>query len=256
MLKKFMYVVTLLAFSLSMIAAAPAATSNVTRALKGTIVAIDTKTRVLTVAPLTGKVVKIKVASSTKVKRQGKSSSFAKLRVGDKTSLHYNSDTKQATDIDDSISGYEIHGTVESVDVVANTIVVASEEGGNSVKLNVNASTVIKSNGAAATLTDLVVGEKVEAKYSSATMLASLIKTETEDSDFHGTITALNFAGNTVTITPDLGGADVVLRVVASTVFINNDETVIAFTGLHVGDPVEAAHDSVTMIASKIEIDY
>lgn len=250
MFKKMVYVVTLLVFALSLIAAAPASALAATRSLKGRIVAIDTKTHVLTIAPLVGKFVKVKVASSTLVKRQGRLASFSKLRVGDKTSLNYNPVTRQATSVDDSASVYDIHGTVESTDTVANTIVIASEEGGNSVKLNVNAATIILRNGATVTLADLVAGDKVEARYNSATMLASSIKSEVEDGDLTGTISAVT--ATTVTITPD-GGADVLLNVVASTVILGND-TVIAITDLHVGDLVEAEYDSATMVASKIEI--
>lgn len=144
-------------------------------------------------------------------------------------------------------------GQLSQWNYVGNTIVVASEEGGNSVKLNVNSSTVIERNGATTPLADLVVGDKVEVKSNSATMLASFIKSEVEDSDFTGTISALT--ANTVTVMPDSGGAGVVLKVVDSTVLISND-TVIAITALHVGDVVETEYDSVTLVASKIEVTH
>lgn len=252
MLKRIVYVVTMLVFALSMIAAAPVSALGVTRLLKGTVVAIDTKTRIVTVAPLLGKPVRVKVTLATLVKRQGKASTFARLRVGDKTSLNYNTANSQAVSIDDTVSAYEIHGTVESVDTVANTIVVASEEGGSSVKLNVAASTVILRNHVAATLADLVVGDKVEAKYNSATMLASLIKTEVEDGDLTGSVVAVT--ANSVTVHP-ASGANVVLKVVASTVFLGED-VVIDITNLRIGDLVEAEYDSTTLVASKIEVNH
>lgn len=251
MFKKLVSVGMLFVFALSMIAAAPFSVQSATRLLKGKIVAINTKTHVLTVSPVPGKFVKIKVAATTHFKRQGRVVGFSKLRVGDKTSLNYNPITKQATEVDDFADNYEIHGTVESVDTVANTIVIASEEGGNSVMLKVDANTVIKRNGAATKLANLVAGDKVEAKYNSANMLASSIKSEMEDSDFHGSISALT--ANTVTVTPNAGGANVVLKVVESTVILRN-KTVITMTDLHVGDAVEVEYDSATLIASKIVV--
>ena len=251
MFKKLVSVGILFVFALSMIAAAPFSVQSATRLLKGKIVAINTKTHILTVSPVPGKFVKIKVAATTHFKRQGRVVGFSKLRVGDKTNLNYNPITRQATEVDDLADNYDIHGTIESVDPVANTIVISSEEGGNSVTLNVDASTVIGRNGAAATLADLAAGDKVEAKYNSANMLASSIKSEMENGDFSGTISAIT--ANTVSVTPDGGGADVVLQVVDSTVILSND-TVIAITDLHVGDAVEAEYDSATRIASKIEV--
>jgi Fe-S cluster assembly scaffold protein SufB len=224
------------------------------RALKGTIVAVNSKTRVITVAPLHGNPVKITVARGALIVRNGKAASFAKLRVGDKTSLKYNVVNKQASAVVDDSEQYDIHGTVEAVDTTASTITIASEEGGDSVTLNVDATTVIERNGAPATLADLVVGDKVEAKYDSATMLASSIKTDVENSDFQGAISAIDLTASTVTVTPEGGGADVVLNVVASTVILR-DDTVIAITDLQVGDSVEAEYDSTTLIASKIQVE-
>jgi hypothetical protein len=255
MFKKFTYALTVLLVMFGMLGiAVPAHALGNQRALKGTIVSINTKTRTMAVAPLHGKPVTLKVPKSTVITRKGKSGSFAKLCVGDKVNLNYNTSNKQVSKVDDNPDQYDIHGTVEAVDTTANTITIASEEGGDSVTLNVDASTVIERNGATATLADLLVGDKVEAKYNSATMLASLIKTEVEDGEFKGTIAAVDATASTVTITPEAGGANVVLNVVASTVIISND-TVIALTDLQVGDKVQAEYDSVTMIASKIEVD-
>ena len=256
MLKKFTYALTVLLVALSMLAfSTPAFALGNIRPLKGTIVAMSLKTRVITVAPLHGNPVKIRVAKGTLIVRNGKAGNFSKLRVGDKVNLKYNAVNKQATGaVDDNTEQYDIHGTVEAVDTTASTITIASEEGGDSVTLNVDSTTVIERNGVPATLADLVVGDKVEATYDSATMLASSIKTDVENSDFTGTISAVDLTASTVTVTPDGGGADVVLNVVASTVILSND-TVIALSDLKVGDSVEAEYDSATLIASKKQVE-
>jgi len=222
------------------------------RALKGTIVAIDTHTKTMQVLNKSGKSINLKVVKTTKITRNGKSGKFGKLRVGDKVNLSYYTQNNETSEIDDTPDNYDIHGTVESVDTTANTIVIASEEGGNSVTLNVDLNTVIERNGAAATLADLLVGDKVEAEYDSATMLASSIQADVEDSEIQGTISAIDTAANTVTVTPQDGSADVVLNVTLSTVIIS-DDTVVNLTDLLVGDQIEAEYDSATMIASKID---
>jgi Fe-S cluster assembly scaffold protein SufB len=256
MLKKFVHTFTILFVIFGLLSfAAPASALGNKRAVRGTIVAIDTRAKTITIAPIRGANVAIKVVNSTLITRKGKPATFAKLRVGDKVNLNYFASTKQASKVEDTPGLYEIHGTVEAVDTTANTVTVASEEGGISVTLNVDTSTVIQRNGAPATLADLLVGDKVEAKYDSATMLASSIKTEVEDSDFYGTIAALDLTANTITITPESGGADVVLNVTNSTVFKKND-AVVAFADMVVGDKVEAEYDSVSMIASKIEVEH
>jgi hypothetical protein len=227
---------------------------GLTRALRGTIIAIDSGTRSVTVSSLAGNQVRIKVVRSTVITRTGRLVNYSRLRVGDKVYLNYYVSTRQASDIKDSPGLYEIQGTIEGVDTTASTVTIASEEGGNSVTVKVDSSTVIERNDAPATLADLLVGDKVEAKYDSTTMLASSIQTEAEDSELYGTITAIDLTANTITITPESGGSDVVLNVSNSTVFIK-DDAVVAFTDMPVGDKVEAEYDSTSMIASKIEVE-
>ena len=257
MIKKFSYTLTVLFVMLGMLGLAiPAAAlgQNETRALKGTIVAINSHTRTLTVARLHAAPIKIIVARGTLILRNGKVRTFSNLRVGDKTSLNYNPVTKHAEKVDDTPGVYHIHGTVESVDTTANLITIASEEGGNSVTLHVDGHTVILRNSVTVGLGDLVVGDKVEAEYNSATMLASAIHAEVEDTEIQGTLQSNEIAAHTVTITPDGGGANITLSIVASTVFLNGDH-VIAQTDLLKGNTVSAEYDSVTLVASKIEIE-
>ncbi len=187
--------------------------------------------------------------------RQGIPVGFAKLRVGDKINVTYNTSTRVASNMAAKVSRYEIHGSVEAVNKTSKTVTVNSEEGGDSVALKVDSSTVITRHGVAAMFDDLVVGDKVEAKYNSATMLASSIKVETEDGEVHGIIAAVNAAGNNVTITPELGGADVTLNVSLSTV-IKRGNVVTTLAKLQVGDRVEARYDSATMVASVIEAEF
>ena len=234
--------------------AAAASTNAVSRSIKGTIVALNTQKGIVTISPRVGVMVNVRIAKTSIIHRTGKVVRLAKLHVGDKAKLTYNPATKLVRDLSAETGNYDIHGTVEAVDTTANTIVIASEEGGNSVTLNVDSSTVIQRNGTAAALVDLLVGDKVEAKYNSASMLASLIKTEVEDSEFGGTIAAVDTTANTVTITPTDGSADVVLNVIESTV-LKSDDAVITLADLQVGSKVEAEFDSTTFNASYIKVE-
>jgi len=256
MIKKLGYTLTVLFVMFGLLGvAAPAfalGASHV-RALKGTIVAVNSKTHSLTVAPLHGPRVTVRVAKGTLIRRNGKLGKFAKLRVGDKTSLRYNTLNHQADQVDDTPGNYDIHGTVQAVDTTANTVTIASEDGGNTVTVNADSTTVIQRNGAPATLADLVVGDKVEAQYNSATMLASEIQVDVEDGETQGTIAAVDPVAGTVTITPDGGGANLVLSVVNSTVLFNGD-TAITLADLQVGQFVQAEYDTTSLVASKIEI--
>ena len=234
--------------------AAAASTNAVSRSIKGTIVALNTQKGIVTISPRVGVMVNVKIAKTSIIHRTGKVVRLAKLHVGDKAKLTYNPVTKLVHDLSAETGNYDIHGTVEAVDTTANTIVIASEEGGNSVTLKVDTTTLIQRNGAAAVLADLLVGDKVEAHYNSASMLASLIKTEVEDTEFGGTIAAVDTTAKTVTVTPADGSADVVLNVIESTVIKIND-TVISLAGLHVGNSVEVEFDSTTLNASFIHVE-
>ncbi len=253
MIKKTVYFFMTLFVVFGMLAfASPASASTTRRIVGGRIIASNAQAKTLLIKPVTGKAVLVKTNKNTVIYRKGKSVTFPKLRVGDKLNISFDVATKLAKDISADSSRYEIHGSIEAVDSVANSVTIASEEGGNSVTVKVSSTTIITRHGVAATFADLVIGDKVEAKYNSATMLASLIKLESEDGEFYGTIAAVNIAGNTVTVTPELGGADVVLKIALSTV-IKRADKVVALGALQVGDRVEAKYDSLTMIASVIE---
>jgi len=147
-----------------------------------------------------------------------------------------------------------LEGTVAAVDTTAGTITITPKKGGADVTLFVDATTFIKRNGAAATLADVLVGDKVEAKYNAATMLASKLEVKLNLSEVKGTVAAVDTVAGTITITPKYGGADVVLFVDAST-FMKRNHAVATLADFVVGDKVEAKYNATTMLASKIESD-
>jgi hypothetical protein len=227
------------------------------RAIKGTIAAINSKTHTLTVVPPHGASVKVIVNNSTLVKRNGKLGKLAKLRVGDKTSLRYNTRTHKATNVNCVPGTYNIHGTIYAVNTTAGTITITPNEGGNNVMLKVNSSTTIQRNSSPVTLADLAATDLVEATYNSASMLASDIKAETNLAEIHGTIADIDTTANTITITPGWDFIknchDNIMLSVDSTTTIQRNGASASLADLRIGDPVDASYNSVTLLAGDIK---
>jgi hypothetical protein len=263
MIRKFVYGLTMMFVMFGMLGfAAPAyaQTDNPdgpVRAVKGRIVAINRQAHTMIVSRSNATKVKIIVAKTTQIKRNGKVGNFTKLRVGDKTSLQYNPKTKRAIRVDSTPGVYDIHGTIAAVNTTTGTITISPNEGGNNVLLKVNSSTAIQRNGASASLADLFVGDLVEAQYNSATMLVSDLKAETNSAEIQGTIADVDLVASTVTITPTGESFkkchdNVLLSVDASTVIERNGASA-TLADLVIGDPVDATYNPVTLLAIEIK---
>jgi phage terminase large subunit-like protein len=261
MIKKGLYFLTALLVAFGMLAATTPAfaygarhgTKESGRAeLNGTITVVDTVGNTVTVASRKGGAsIVLSVDSSTRIRRNGVSVTLAALQVGDKVEARYNSTTMLASSINARFKMSELQGTIAAVDSVGNTVTITPRKGGANVVLNVDSNTRIRRNGVATTLASLQVGDKVEAGYSSATMLASSISAEFELSEIQGTIAAVDTVANTVTITPQKGGANVVLNV-DSTTRIKRNGVVATLAALQVGDKIEASYNPVSMLAGSI----
>jgi hypothetical protein len=255
MFKKSLSIVTVFLLIVSMLAiTAPAYAKGTLKTAKGTVVAIDKTQHTMTVRTVKGASLALKFSNKTPLTRGGKTSSTARMRVGDRVNVKFDPKTNQASEIEDTPGEFEFEGTIAAVDTTLNTVTVASEEGGSTVVLKVDANTVYLRNGAPATQADLLVGDKVEAKYDSTTMLASSIKTEMEDGEVIGAITAIDATLGTVTILPDAGGSAVTVKTSLSTVF-EKGGALVTLAALQVGDQAEAKYDSVTLVASLISVE-
>ncbi len=266
MLKKNLNIVTSVLVVLGLLAfASPAFALIGTRHAKGKVIAMNRRTHVMTVRNTLGTRVNLRYSSlTTRIWHNGVRVSLSRLHVGNRVDAAFIPSTSRtiagtASDVNDNEGLSEVSGTVAAVDTAANTISIASEDGGSTVILKVDSTTVITRNGAPATLGDLLFGDQVDAKYDSATMLASSIKTEdnTEASEVEGTIKAVDTTANTVTISGDGGseddaGADVTLNVNSSTV-IMLDGSPAPLSSLQVGFQADAEYDPGTMNASFIE---
>ncbi len=154
--------------------------------------------------------------------------------------------------------GSKVEGKIAAVDTAAQTVTITPKRGGPDVVVNVNASTKIKRNDRSAALADLLVGDKVEAKYNPSTMIASKIEAKSQGgqpgkSEIKGTIASVDTAASTITITPSKGGADITFKVDASTI-IKKGKKIVTLDALTAGDRVEVKYNPATMLAIKIEV--
>lgn len=264
MLKKALsLVVTLLTVFSLLFAVVPvsAASLSATRMARGTIIAINKRTHVVTIRNAAGVRIALKYTAKTKLFIRGRAVSVSRMHVGDRMTMAYAPISGRAikgtaVSGDDMPGVFELEGFVSAVDPVAGTVDIASEHGGSIVQLKVDASTVIVRNNAPAALADLQFGDKIHAKYDSATMLASFLKAETDvdQDEVEGVVAALDAAAGTITITPEYGGADVVISTDASTFFMYDDSPG-SFSNLQVGQQIEAKVDPVSMLASYVEFE-
>jgi Domain of unknown function (DUF5666) len=146
-------------------------------------------------------------------------------------------------------SGHEskAKGFIAAVDVNANTITVSDKKKGL-ITIGVDSSTEIRKNGNKnATLADLMIGDRVDARYDGTTLIARRVRVKS--AKVEGVLTAVDLQNNSITITPS-GGAPVQLFVTADTK-IERNEKHVTLADLQIGDQAEATFNGNT--ASKVE---
>lgn len=206
----------------------------------------------------------------TRVVRNGKISSLKSLTLLDKITTHLapagsliHSPTLSTLSSEDAVDiqaegpeENEVSGTIFAVDTVAvpNTVTITPKDGGPNVTVNITLDTLIEVGGAAATVDDLAVDMFVEAEYDPLTLNAFRIEAESEEDEgeVEGVINAVDTGLGTITI--DSNGTLVTLIVDASTkIELNDAPAFLADLQTHIGDPVSAEYNSVTMVAHEIE---
>ena len=222
--------------------------------LSGVIKAVDVAGSSLTVtARKTGADVVLKVDAATQIKRGNhKTATLADLQVGDKVEVKYDTTTMLASRITAKADLVSVKGVISAVNVAGSTLSITPTKGGADVTVLVDSATMIKRANKVATLADLQVGDKVEAKYNRVSMLAVSIVAKLNIVNLNGAITAVDTAAGTITVTPKKAGADVVLNVNADTRIIRNGKLATP-ADLQVGDKLEVKYNVAGMLALKIE---
>ena len=220
--------------------------------LMGVVTAIDTTGSTLTVIPKNGGAnIVLNVDASTIIKRLGKSVTLADIQLGDKVYARYNPVTFLAASIWAMPNLVELVGLVTALDTTGNTLTVAPIKGGVNVVLNVDANTVIKRLGKVVTLADILLGDKVYAKYNPVTFLAASISAQSNLVDLVGFVSAIDATVNTLTVMPKKGGANVVLNVDANTIIKRSGQPA-TLAEIQLGDKVYARYNPVTFLAARI----
>jgi len=240
--------------------------------VKGTISAVDTTASTVTITPKDGGPdVTLTVDANTVIMRGEQVITLADLVVGEAVKALYDPVTLLAVKIKvEEVHTCCVEGTIKAIDIAASTVTITTEgddddddgvdvqhhhdEDGQELVLIVDSSTVITRAGQPITLADLKVGDRVEAEYYPTTLLAVKIEVKVCYTEIKGTISAVDTAAGTVTVTPKDGGADMVFTVNSSTVFRREDQP-ITLADLKVGDQVEVEYDPATMVAAEIEVE-
>jgi hypothetical protein len=143
-------------------------------------------------------------------------------------------------------------GTIVAIDLVASTVTVHDNKSDTDVAVTVDESTRIhKNNDEHASIEDLAVGDKADARYNKDTLVAKRIQAKSpKPAKVHGTITAIDLGAQSVTIQPKEGDAVTVL--VTETTKIERNEEEATLADLVVGDHANAKYDALTFQAVKI----
>lgn len=216
----------------------------------------------VTVTPGNGTAdVVLNVTDSTMIEVDGEHATLGDLKVGMEIEAAYDPATNNAfsieTDSEGEAGDAHINGTVSAVNTGAGTLTIAPKTG-DPVTLNVDASTEVKVNNIEATLQDIQVGMPVSAEYDKATLLAKEIKAgegddNEEDAKVEGVVAAVDLNAQTVTISPDDGGADVTLNLTTETEIEVNDEPG-ALGDIQIGDRIRAEYDPATLDALELKV--
>lgn len=139
-------------------------------------------------------------------------------------------------------------GAITEIDSNASTVTIADRSGG-SVTLNVTTGTEIRKDSKHTTLAALTVGDKVDARYDTSTLIAKRI--DAKSPRVEGAITAIDLTAKSVTIQPS-GGSAITVFATAKTKIERNDVHA-TLEDFQIGDTGQALYNAATMQASKIE---
>ncbi len=215
----------------------------------------------VTITPERGGAVTVHVASSTRIRISGSGGSrpgtLADLAAGMKAEAEYDPVSLVAEKIEAREAEEhpaEVEGRISAVDAGAGTVSILPGRG-TEVVLHTDAATRISRNGAAATLADLRAGDKVEARYAPASLLASRIEARSEvppqpRAQVEGRVTAVT--ASSLTILPERGAA-VTLTVDATTqIFLRGAPATL--DAVVVGQRAHASYDAATLVAAVVRV--
>ncbi len=150
--------------------------------VSGTISAVDAVSLTIT-SKKGGAAITVTVDASTRIRRGGKMAILTDLLVGERVEVKYNKTSLIASRIEDKVKvaksnskNGETKGVISGITL--GTVSITPSNGGADVVLMIDSSTRFERGSLHIALADLVVGDKVEAKFNPTTMLASKVETK------------------------------------------------------------------------------
>lgn len=215
--------------------------------LKGTLYAVDTTAKTLTIKDKSNALISLNITPDAKIKRNGSVATLTDLVLGDKIACD---DDGLFTPHKIKAKGKQVTLLQGGVQNIQNGIIQISNR---SVKTN--AKTLITRNGKPASLDSLTLLDNAVVHLKNGSDDAQDVQSEGPDhGEVEGVISAVDPAASTVSITPEDGGEDVTVNV--------TDETEIEIDGedgtiddLQVGQRAEAKFDPATFDAFRIEVE-
>jgi hypothetical protein len=221
--------------------------------LKGTLTAVDLIAGTITVLPANSAISKtISLDSATVVTRLGFAVTLDALVVGDLIEAKFNPVSSLAYRVDAKLNSVSLNGVLKSVDLDLGTVTITRVNSGIDVTLTTDAQTVFKKYGILTSLSGLLVGDAIEAKYNPISLLAYQIEDKLNLVELKGTLTAKDTLAGTLTVYVTKTGTSVVLSTNGATAIYNYGVPATLAT-LAIGDAIEAKYNPITLLANRVD---
>lgn len=150
---------------------------------EGLVSSVDPIAGTLDIASIDGgSIVTLKVDSSTVITREDAAATLADLQFGDRVEAKYNSGNMLASSLkaETDVENDEAKGVITAIDTATGDITFTPLLGGADITIHTNAQTVFMFRDSPGKLSNLQVGDEIEAKYDATTLLAGFVEVEVE----------------------------------------------------------------------------
>ena len=215
--------------------------------LKGSLYAVDTTAKTLTIKDKSNALIVLNITPDTKIKRNGSIATMTDLVLGDKITA----------DDDGTFSPHKIKAKGKQVIILQGS--VQNIQNGtiqiSNRTVKPDPKTLISRNGKPASLASITLLDNAVAHLKNGSDDVQDIQSEgPEQGEVEGTISAVDLAASTVSITPEDGSADVTVNVTSDTeIEVDGEDGTI--DDLQVGQKAEAKYDPATFDAFRIEVE-
>ena len=216
--------------------------------LKGILYAVDTTAKTITIKDKSNALIVLNITPDTKIKRNGSIATMTDLVLGDKITAD---DDGLFTPHKIKAKGKQVTIVQGGVQSITNGTIQISNR-----TVRPDPSTLITRNGKPASLASITLLDNAvtHLRNGSDDAVEDIQSEGPEQGEVEGTISAVDLAASTVSITPEDGSADVTVNVTAETeIEVDGEDGTIE--DLQVGQKAEAKYDPATFDAFRIEVE-